>query len=462
MPTAVRLALTDGQEAPRVENAVALADALDIAAAAKDRHLIDMGRLENLALRARISAAIVGDVHSCHLIALEAASRAITTTEDHLVFRYAVFERVASHLANRGLSDVEPISAQRLAQLRSEAAEDVLNVAEVVNLFQPMLGHGAVQDDTGFVPDWFTHDDNEPWKLPLHREPGLVVVNDVQHLPGSAKAGDKPGSATSLRAEWTPLAGVRLPCRPVPDLASTRQHLLDRSPHATSVVDQALSHLVGLPYAKLPPLLFLGSPGCGKTHLALEIASALTLPATVYSCAGVADSAFIGTSRQWSTGRASVPLQAIKREMLATVCMVLDEIDKGASSRHNGSISDSLLPMLDHADRYHDPYLECTTDLSAVTYIATANSLDGIPAALLDRFRIIRMPEPRRQDLPALARGVVLDLRRARGMDETWLPELDPDELALVAKHWPGGSVRRLRRIVETVIAGREVLAPRH
>lgn len=73
------------------------------------------------------------------------------------------------------------------------------------------------------------------------------------------------------------------------------------------------------------------------------------------------------------------------------------------------------------------------------------------------------MPSPRREDFPVLLRGVLREIRAERGMDENWLPDLDGEEAALVEAHFQeGGSVRLVRRLVETVVAGREALAVRN
>ncbi|MCJ2128740.1 hypothetical protein [Methylobacterium sp. E-045] len=148
--------------------------------------------------------------------------------------------------------------------------------------------------------------------------------------------------------------------------------------------------------------------------------------------------------------------------MTATVAVILEEIEKAGTGTTNGSLHDGLLPMLDHAEVYRDPYLECDTNLSGVTFLATANGVAGMPRPLLDRFRVFTMPEPTLADLPALARGIVGDARRERGTDASWLPDLDGDELGLISEHWRGGSVRSLQRLVDTVLAGRETLAARH
>ena len=98
-------------------------------------------------------------------------------------------------------------------------------------------------------------------------------------------------------------------------------------------------------------------------------------------------------------------------------------------------------------------------DISPVSWIATANSLSGIPQALLDRARTVHMPSPTKADLPALARSIAADVRAERGVDLAWMPDLDGDEIELAARAWTKPSLRQLRRIVETILAGRDALA---
>ena len=94
--------------------------------------------------------------------------------------------------------------------------------------------------------------------------------------------------------------------------------------------------------------------------------------------------------------------------------------------------------------------------LSNVSYLATANSVAGLPRPLLDRMRVISFPLPSRDDLDALLPAVIADLARDRGLDASWIPPLDGDEHAAVASAWPGGSVRDLRRFVEVILRERD------
>ncbi|WP_245259641.1 AAA family ATPase [Methylobacterium sp. 10] len=303
---------------------------------------------------------------------------------------------------------------------------------------------GPVRDDTGFDPRDQDEDD-----LPEPGEAGHLVVRSTSHLNSAAQK------------EWKSVTGIRLPLTPVPDLAEAATTLLRKFPHLRSEIDGILRTQVGRPYARLPFTILVGEPGAGKTRPALRLCEILGLPVTVYSAAGSADGTIIGTSRQWNSSRACVPLQAIQHDLRATVAIVVDELDRAGSRSDNGRIVDGLLTLIEpeNASRYHDPSLECPVDISPVSWIATANSLSGILQALLDRAPIVHMPSPTKADLPALARSIAADVRAERGVDLAWMPDLDDDKIELAARAWTKPSLRQLRRIVETILAGRDARA---
>ena len=97
-----------------------------------------------------------------------------------------------------------------------------------------------------------------------------------------------------------------------------------------------------------------------------------------------------------------------------------------------------------------------------MSYISTANSIDPLPSPIRDRFRVVTFPKPSAADVNALLPAILADLARERGLDQRWVMPLDNSEHAAVARRWRGGSVRRLRRIVEAILQHRESQATRN
>lgn len=105
--------------------------------------------------------------------------------------------------------------------------------------------------------------------------------------------------------------------------------------------------------------------------------------------------------------------------------------------------------------------LQIPLDLSHVNYLATANSLEPLPAPLRDRFRIVTFPKPTVADLDALLPGLFKTLATERRIDARWIAPLDADERNAIASAWPGGSVRRLLRILDAILQARDQHATR-
>lgn len=349
---------------------------------------------------------------------------------------------VPAQWRERGMEAISTMAVLARAQIRDAVVEAIQERPKPMTVLAALRKQAAEAEQPAPEP----------------QGPGLVVVASVAHLPGNAKDGEaKASSSSNPRAEFAPIAGRRLPLVQVPDLARVQRVLASEFPDAAQIIASILAPVAGRPYVRLPRLLLRGGPGTGKSRLARRLGEELGLDVTVYGCASVSDGSVIGTSRMWGTGRASVPLQAIKRAGSASVLVVLDEISRAGTRADNGRLTDGILALVEPetARAYHDPYLECATDLSGVSYIATANDTQGMDPALLSRFRVIDMPAPTLASLPVLARSVVAELRRERGLDDRWLPDLTPGELDLVAEHWRGGSVRTLQALCECALDGR-------
>jgi ATP-dependent Lon protease len=257
----------------------------------------------------------------------------------------------------------------------------------------------------------------------------------------------------------------RLAIAPAPDALNP---LRTRFPHFSTVIDWVAGHLALANLSPknpltLPPMLFAGDPGVGKTFFASELAKVLN---THYFEIGLASasSGFVigGLDLGWSTGQSGQIFDALVSGPMGNPIIVLDEIDK-TSGDAKFEVLGPLYPLLEThtAKRFKDEAVQLPIDASKIIWVATANNINHVSDPIQSRFTIMHVPTPTANEGVQIARHIYADMCQQNSWGTHFSDQLNPKVLGMVAETTP----RAMRKLLtaaagKAALAGRRVIEP--
>lgn len=260
---------------------------------------------------------------------------------------------------------------------------------------------------------------------------------------------------TLLSLPWDEVTKDKIDLKKVAKKMDADHHGLEK------IKDRILEYLAVIKLKKdmkSPILCFVGPPGVGKTSLGRSIAEAIGRKYVRISLGGLHDESEIRGHRKTYIG--AMPgriIQSIKKAGTSNPVFILDEIDK-VGSNFRGDPSSALLEVLDPEQNtaFYDNYLEIEYDLSKVMFIATANSLNSIQPALLDRMEIIEVSGYSAEEKIEIAsKHLVPKQREAHGLGAKHIKLPKSTLKQIILKYTRESGVRSLDRKIAAIMRNR-------
>ncbi len=256
---------------------------------------------------------------------------------------------------------------------------------------------------------------------------------------------------TCLELPWLKYSRDRL------DL-TLAQKILDEDHEGIEKVKERILEFLAVkqlnPNAKGQLLCLVGPPGVGKTSVARSVARATNRKFVRISLGGVRDEAEIRGHRKTYIG--AMPgriINAVKQAQTANPVILLDELDKLTTDAH-GDPASALLEVLDSEQNstFRDHFLELPFDLSSVLFIATANTLNTVPQALLDRLEVIEMNSYTDREKLQIAKNHLIPKQlKNHGLKKTQCRFTDEALMLLITGYTHENGVRNLERAIACV-----------
>ncbi len=208
------------------------------------------------------------------------------------------------------------------------------------------------------------------------------------------------------------------------------------------------------PNVKGQILLLVGPPGVGKTSIAASVAHATHRGFARVSLGGIHDEAEIRGHRRTYVG--AMPgriINAIKQAGTSDPVILLDELDKMASSIH-GDPASAMLEVLDPEQnvKFRDNFIEIPFDLSSCIFIATANTTETVPAALLDRMEVIHIGSYTDFEKLLIAKNHLIPKQiKQNGLKRSQIKFSDAAVYAIMCGYTRESGVRSLEREIASI-----------
>ena len=315
----------------------------------------------------------------------------------------------------------------------------------------------AIQDELGDRSD--TEADElraRMEKTPLNEEARTKCEKELDRLsrmaPGSPEA-----AISQTYVEWILDLPWGITTEDNLDLAQARD-VLNRDHFGMNEVKERIIEYLAVLRMKNdlrgPILCFVGPPGVGKTSIVKAIAEAVGRKFVQMSLGGVRDEAEIRGHRRTYIG--AIPgriIAGLKQAGTMNPVFLFDEIDK-MSGDFRGDPASAMLEVLDAEQNsaFRDHYMELPFDLSKVMFITTANSMEGIPAPLLDRMELIEVPSYTEEEKFQILKSHLMPKQiQAHGLQEMELDCGDDVYRKMIEGYTREAGVRTLERVAAKV-----------